>query len=253
MPSSGYVVPEVSASGSASAAIVRFAAIRADGSGFTLPVTPRRIVDQGVLDCCASCALGAGMETLNGAWPALAPLFHYYVTRYERGGAAPDGSLFLRDALNSLAVAGICRSDLHQVPFTQAGAATKPTSAAYTDAKVRALAKRGLRSRYTQCTSSSVVAWARDQLKRNCPVVLGLVLPMGYPKTFLNSRFEWLEPGVPASDSGHVVLVVGYSDLRQALRIFDSRGSQVFDGGQWWMGYRVADSDVVREAWCLLP
>jgi C1A family cysteine protease len=76
---------------------------------------------------------------------------------------------------------------------------------------------------------------------------------MGYPKTFLSSRFEWLEPGVPASDSGHVVLVVGYSDLRQALRIFDSRGSQVFDGGQWWMGYRVADSDVVREAWCLLP
>jgi hypothetical protein len=252
-PSAGYAIPDSSMGNAASAGIVRATAILADTSGYVLPIRPRRVVDQGELECCVSCALGAAMEVLNATWPALAPLFHYYTTRYEQGGADQDGSLYLNNALDSLAKIGICRGDLHNVPFTTAGATTKPVPAAYDDAKGRALTRRGLRSRFAACSSSSVVSWARDQLKRGCPIVLGFRLPVTYPKTFLNSRFEWLDPDLPMSDSGHVVLVVGYSDLRQALRIFDSRGPQKFDEGRWWMGYRVADSVAVREAYCLLP
>jgi hypothetical protein len=193
------------------------------------------------------------MEILNASWPALAPLFHYYVTRYERGGADPEGFLYLDDALRALAIAGICSNAAHNVPFTLAGEATRPSSAAYDDGKARALSKRGLRDRYAKCGLSSVSAWARDQLKRNCPIVIGFRLPLGYPKTFLNDRFEWIDPDLPESDSGHVALAIGYSDVRQALRILDSRGPQLFDGGQWWMGYRVADSGVIREAFSLFP
>lgn len=193
------------------------------------------------------------MEVLNPSWPTLAPLFHYYVTRYEQGGADEDGFLYLKNALETLASAGICRGSLYNYPFTVAGSQTQPSPAAYTDGLARALARRGLRNRYAPSTSASTTAWTRDRLRLNCPVVLGIRLPLSYPKTFLNDRFEWLDPEAPGSSSGHCVLVVGYSDARQALRIQDSRGKSAFDGGGWWMGYRVADSAVVQEAYALLP
>lgn len=251
--SAGYSIPDTSPTVSSAASAVRSAAVLANTASYALPVCARRVVDQKDLECCVSCALGAGMEIINASWPALSPLFHYYVTRYELSGADQDGFLYLQNALQSLATVGICSNALHNMPFTSPGAQTKPASAAYDDAKGRALARRGVRNRYASCSSTSVVAWARDQLRRNCPVVIGLRLPMGYPSTFLNSRFEWVDPNLQASDSGHCVIVIGFSDVRQALRIQDSRGSKMFDGGQWWMGYQVADSAVVREAYCLLP
>jgi len=251
--SGGYSIPEAVPSVSESAGRVRSAAIVAGASSYHLPVSSRAIVDQQELQCCVSCALGAGMEVLHPAWPALAPVFHYYITRYEQGGADEDGFLYLKNALQTLATAGICRGSLHDYPFTSAGAQTRPSSAAYEDALGRALARRGLRNRYIARSSSSTTAWIRDQLRVNCPVVLGIRLPLGYPKTFLNGRFEWLDPDAPGSLSGHCVLVVGYSDVRQAVRIQDSRGQSAFDGGGWWMGYRVVDSPVVLEAYALLP
>jgi hypothetical protein len=53
--------------------------------------------------------------------------------------------------------------------------------------------------------------------------------------------------------SGHCVLAFGYDDSRQVLHIQDSQGEDAFDGGRWWMGYRVVDSTVVQEVYRLIP
>jgi hypothetical protein len=45
------------------------------------------------------------------------------------------------------------------------------------------------------------------------------------------------------------VLITGYDDARQALHVHDSQGTEHFDQGRWWMGYRVVDSSVVVEAY----
>ena len=111
-------MPEVIPSVPESAGILRSDAIAAGASSYTLAVSSRTITDQRALQCCVSCALGAGMEVLNPAWPALAPLFHYHIARYERGGADEDGFLYLTDALEALATAGICRESLYDQPFT---------------------------------------------------------------------------------------------------------------------------------------
>jgi hypothetical protein len=194
------------------------------------------------------------MEILNPNWPSLAPLFHYYVTRYEDGGANSEGFLYLDNSLTTLTTKGICKQDLHPQPYTSAGAAAKPSPDAYSDAANRALGRRGHHFRYVPASGPSNVAWMREQLGQDRPVVIGIQLPVTYPSSFLNAKFEWLDPDNSArSISGHCVLGIGYSDARQAIHIQDCHGSGRFDQGCWWMGYRVADSSMVQGAYSLIP
>jgi len=79
-------------------------------------------------------------------------------------------------------------------------------------------------------------------------VVIGLHLPAGYSENFLEPGFLWSDPTVSRDVGGHCVLAVGFSDARGAIRIHDCQGPSKFDGGEWWMGYRVVDSAFVVAA-----
>lgn len=250
----GLALPRLTTSATAAAGPVRVAEIVANPSRHELQVKARDVVDQGTLPCCVSTALGAAMEILNPSWPALAPLFHYYVTRFDRGGADAGGFLFLIDGLATLTRDGICRKELHPQPYTVVGASTKPSVEAYADAKRRALRRLNDHARFSPAVGSSKVVWIREQLRNECPVVLGMQMPLGYPKAFLNEKMEWLDPDKPPRTlAGHCVLVTGYDDSRQALHIQDSRGIEAFDEGRWWMGYLVVDSTVVQQVYRLIP
>jgi hypothetical protein len=249
----GYAIPTITPTVSPAASGVLGAAVLANPSSHALLATSRVIFDQKDLPCCVSCALSAAMEVRNPDWPELSPLFHYYVTRYDDLSANSDGFLSISDSLASLSASGICAKSQHSPPFTSAGATTKPTTPAYADGRNRTLGRRGFRRRYSFAAGPSKAAWARDQLARNYPIIIGIRLPMAYPDGFLNRQFEWRDPNMPLSNSGHCVLAIGYNDARQALRIQDSRGPKSFDGGRWWMSYGLLDSSVVQEAYCLLP
>lgn len=256
-PNLGLAMPTITATVSPVAAIVRAAAITADISSYELPARPRSVINQQNLPCCVSCALAGAMEMLNPRWPALAPLFHYHVTRFEERGANSEGFLRLDNSLITLTTTGICREDLHRVEFTEPGAATKPSPQARADALTRAL---GLapgprrRFRFAQRDEPSTVNWIRKELRQDRPVVIGIQLPMNYPDSFLDSDFAWLDPDAsPRSASGHCVLAIGYNDARRSIHIQDSRGANRFEGGRWWMGYRVVDSSIVLDAYSLTP
>jgi hypothetical protein len=253
-PNQGYALAAMTPSVSVVAPVVRRAAIEATAGSYELSNKSRSVINQKDLPCCVSCALTSAMEVMDTSDPVLSPLFHYYVTRYDNGGANADGFLNLDDGLDTLTNEGICSRALHSPPFTLAGAATKPSAEAYADALTRALGRRGVRLRYTPLGGTSMVVAIREELAQNRPVVIGIQLPMGYPASFVNSRFEWLDPAnPPLSQSGHCVLAVGYNDLRTCLHIQDSRGNALFENGLWWMGYRVVDSAVVQEAYSLIP
>ena len=253
-PNMGLAMPRMTASSSLAATAVRVAEISFNPSSYELPVRPRSVVNQGTLPCCVSTALGGAMEIINSSWPQLAPLFHYYVTRFDNGGADAEGFLYLESGLATLTRAGICSEKLHPQPYTLEGASTKPTSDAYADAKTRALGRRHDRSRYSSSDGPSKAVWIRQQLKDNCPVVLGFQLPDGYPNFFLDANLEWRDPNTPPRTlSGHCVLVTGYDDTRQALHIQDSKGEESFKKGCWWMSYFVVDSTVVQQVYRLIP
>jgi hypothetical protein len=250
----GYPLSAITPSVPGVAPIIRRAAIEATIGTHELSSRPRSVVDQKDLPCCVSCALSSAMGTMDPTGPDLSPLFHYYVTRYDNGGANADGFLYLDDGLVTLTNEGISCKDLHSPPFTVSGAAAKPSAEAYADALTRALGRRGLRLRYTPLGGPSKVAAIREELAQDHPVVIGIQLPVGYPESFLNSRFEWLDPDNPArSSAGHCVLAVGYNDGRTSIHIQDSHGGAAFDQGLWWMGYRVVDSSVVQDAYSLIP
>lgn len=251
--SPGYALPEVTASLSPAAPLARAATLRNNVSSHELRKS-RVIIDQGKLPSCVSSALAAALEVLNAGWPRLAPLFHYYVTRHERSGANSKGFLYLKNSLTTLDKVGICKHELHQVPFDEAGSRSKPTAAAYADALTRAFDDRDFFKRFRGPGGPSRAVWMREQLRQDRPVIVGFQLPAGYDsRTFLNPRFEWLNPHVPLAGIGHCVLVRGYDDLRQAFHIQDCHGAGEFEQGCWWMGYRVADSNIVQEVYCLIP
>lgn len=260
----GYAPPPMTARVSPAAPEVRTAAVIANISAYELPVKPRGVVNQQDVPCCVSCALAAAMEVIHPTWPSLAPLFHYYVTRYENVGADSSGALMLDRAIGTLTNQGICKHDLHPQPYTAMAAEQKPSHEAYLDGVNRRIPRRGGRFfLYRQFTGTSRVAWIRGQLRQNCPIVIGLRLPKGYPDSlggpkgynhWANSRsYSWRDPENPEPQAGgHCVVVLGYDDELPGFKIQDSQGKGKFDKGCWWMGYRVADSEVVQEVYSLV-
>lgn len=236
--------PAVSAPFVRQAAVTANPAIRSVGA-------PRRVVDQSNVPCCVSCALSGALEVLNPAWPALAPLFHYYITRFEERGADGLGVPFLDAGLSALRDHGVCAETLHVREFTESDAGNPPSIAARLDAGHRRPAGRFW---FRTLSGPSWSAAIRDELREGHAVVIGIRLPVGYPGgLFLDARHEWTDPNRPAlSSTGHCVLATGFNDARTALRIHDSQGAARFDRGGWWMGYRVADFGAITEAFSIL-
>ena len=214
---------------------------------------PRRVFDQSDINCCVSCAIASGMEILNSSWPNLAPLFHYYVARFETSGAADaEGNLYLDGGLSVATSHGICRDQEHKVDFTRSGSDSPPSFSAFGDARQRKLRRRGRFPGYSSISGGSRYNSIKKLIKAGKPVLLGLTLPRSYPDNFLNSAGRWLDPETPGDNVyRHCVLVTGYSDAKTALRVLDSQGDTKFKNGSWWIGSRVVDSSLVEEAYSL--
>jgi hypothetical protein len=235
---------------SSSAPAVRKAALTANPAIRSIG-TPRRVVDQADVHCCVSCALSGALEVLHPEWPALAPLFHYYVTRFDDRGADGLGFLFLDAGLSAVRGHGVCAESLHIRPFTESDAGLPPSAAARYDAENR---KPASRFWFRTLSGPSWSTTIRDELRQGHAVVISFRLPVGYPGgTFLDARHEWTELEKPGlSPISHCVLVTGFNDARTALRIHDSQGATRFDKGGWWMGYRVADNGAIGDAYSIL-
>jgi hypothetical protein len=249
--SSGLASP----SPSPAAAISRGAAVAAHPGAASLRAVPR-IVDQRDIECCVSCALAGAMEVRQPASPMLGRMFHYHVTRFVNGGADEFGRLFLDRGIGTLTAQGICREADHTSVFDAAGVAVRPNRVAFDDALGRRILRQGLRFPYEEVGGTSRAAEVRRHIRENHPIVLTFTLPMGYPRAFLNDEHEWLDERTPPpSSSRHCVLVTGFDDLRGraagAVRVVDSHGPGMFDGGTWWMAYRILDSARVHQAFAL--
>ena len=219
---------------------------------------PERVFDQSDVNCCVSCAIASAMEILNPEWPDLAPLFHFWVARFDAIGAAdPHGNLYLDGGLQVATSDGVCRyrdhsAEEHGAAFTHSGAQVQPRLSAYTDARQRRLPRLGPYPGYRKITGGSRYNQIKGLIDGGQPALLGLILPRAYPKDFLDSSGRWLDPEVPGDNVyRHCVLATGYNDAKSALRVLDSRGPDEFDHGSWWIGPRVVDSSAVEEVFAL--
>jgi len=244
----GFALPATPVPAAPGAAAVRAAYFAGSTDRYELPAKSRAIVDQASLQCCVSCALASATETAHPGWPQLAPMFHYHSAKYDRSVTASDGRMSLVDGLETLISHGVCAQSLHPAPYTAPGWSTKPSTAAYADGRTRRLVSQPFSRGYLAIGHASRVVGIRERLRKNRPVLIGFTLPRDYKTSVPDAAHFWDDASVPLSANGHCVLVFGYDDVKQALRVQDSQGSGLFDGGCWWMGYTVADSAIVAAA-----
>ena len=232
----------------ATAAIVRAAYFQGSTERHML-AGPKTIFDQASLECCVSCAVTAAMEIEHSSSPALTAMFHYHVARYDRGLSMPGGRMTLDEGLTTRGDFGVCKHQLHPAAVNTTGWASKPSPPAYADALTHRPVRSFFSPGYLTVSGVSRVVDIRGRLKANRPVLIGFTLPQGYKTSIPDSRHTWDDPRAPLSADMHCVLLIGYDDARQAVRVQDSQGTGIFDRGCWWMGYNVADSAIVSTAY----
>lgn len=211
----------------------------------------RRVVDQGNVRCCVSCAIAAATESANGDWAALSPLFHYFVTRTPVMGGSPlqNVDLTLEDANSAVETIGISLNSLHDKTMDLAGMAAAPSQAARSDALSRRLPPISIlppASRIVLLGDQNREQEWKMALLTGKPIIAGIDLPAGYSKAMTRATTADGRLG-----PSHAVAILGYRDREQAFIVQDSRGPDWFLGGQWWMPYSFAESSFVFKAYSL--
>jgi hypothetical protein len=229
------------------AAVVRAAHLAGSTERHMLPA-PRTVFDQAGLECCVSCALTAATE-IKHPGSALAAIFHYHAAKYNEPVFMPGGRMSVDDGFNTLVARGVCLQSLHSAAYTAAGWASVPPQAAYSDALNRRLPTSIFSAGYYSLTQIPRSVEIRDRLRLDRPVIIGFALPQGYPASVPGPSNIWDNVSVQLSPDLHVVVAIGFDDMKMAIKVQDSRGNTAFDSGCWWMGYNVADSSIVSLAY----
>lgn len=87
-------------------------------------------------------------------------------------------------------------------------------------------------------------------------ICIAVKLPLDYNDILTSSnpslRGRWIDPGVSNGRTAHAMLVVGYSDKKNAFKVMDWKGREYGDSGFVWMDYKLIENpDVVFDAYQL--
>lgn len=208
------------------------------------------IRDQGTeIDCCTSIALATAFEIVDqrdGSGSLLSPLFHYYFARRD---PRYIGYVTLRQALQTAAVKGFCRLNLHDKPMILSGALDKPSEDAVNDAKARRLLaydpNTGTAGYFGLDGNDRLKRW-KSSLSLGFPLIAGIWTQSSY----------WAGQGMKIAQAerqqgAHAVCIVGFDDRQGSFIVRDSRGSAFADGGEWELSYEVVGSGRIIESWTI--
>ena len=204
------------------------------------------IEDQGNIGSCTGNAIAGQIELLDrkvGKNLDVSRLFIYYEERVLEGSVRYDAGAYIRDGIKVCYTKGAPLESLW--PYATNKFATKPPTAAYTDALKRKV------TGYQKCTNFAAV---KNALAAGNPVVIGFSvydsfegawgdIPHGQPGSgimpFPNTSTETLL-------GGHAVCIVGYDDTMPVAGkangrfiVRNSWGTSWGDAGYFYMPYDV--------------
>ena len=216
-----------------------------------LRVNDSPIQDQGQLGSCTGNAI-AGMIDLidkkNKKNLQVSRLFIYYQERVIEGTVNYDNGAYIRDGMSAVHTYG---APLESVwPYIINRFATRPSTAAYTDA-----AKRKVTS-YQRCTNFTAVKTA---LSQGYPVVVGFDVYASFESSTTASTGIMTYPNVRTEQylGGHAVALVGYYDnfRNTGKGMFIARnswGTGWGDRGYFYMPYQVIqDTSMSSDFWLI--
>lgn len=213
----------------------------------------RRIQDQGPVNACFSCALSTCLEAQDPAMPPLAPLFHFHHAALLWPGAMDVGIADETVAYGAFRSHGICRAELHDLPFTREAVAVEPVAAARLDARTRIprVDENGANPWRPLFAGPLVEGrWSRA-LARRQPVLLIVHTNTAYWTMANGAAHVWTETRREAGGSLHAAALIGTTAERQAFIVQDSRGASFGSGGQWLLPYDLADGDAIDASFTL--
>ena len=193
---------------------------------------------QGLQASCVGWAVAYGLKTYQEAvergrsatGPAemFSPAFIY--NRLVRGNCS--SGTHIRDALQIVVNEGV--APLSVFPYYPNSCSRLP------DRRASEVARNYRVSSYTTVNSIDAV---KAQLANGFPIVIGMDVGRGF-----EAHGSGVFQGEPYPTYGHAMLVVGYDDGMQALRLFNSWGREWGEDGYGWISYR-AFQNQVREAY----
>jgi hypothetical protein len=209
------------------------------------------IWDQHKLDCCMSCALVTCIEAFHNDWPPLAPLFHYFHSR--RFSYLLEGLDELQ-AFSGATRCGFAALPLHNVVFDTDGAKRVPSQQADIDGKTRLFLAftYGWIAPYRSVFIGDREYLWKESLNSGKPVYLGLHLDSTYEEMReKKSPPIWKNSGRTLPEAYHAVAILGYADSVGCFIVQDSHGICFFQEGQWYLPYKVVQSERIRFAYSI--
>jgi C1A family cysteine protease len=200
------------------------------------------VVDQGNLGSCTANAIVAAFQydltkqKLNIFTGSR--LFVYYNERVMEGSVGQDSGAMIRDGIKSLNTYGVCSEPTW--PYIIAKFAVKPSTAAYTQAKLnRAL------TYYSVASNPTAIKTA---LAAGFPVVIGIEVYESFESDAVAVSGVVPMPG-PSEQllGGHAVLVVGYNDVLKQFIVRNSWGTGWGKSGYFFLPY--AYTSLMSDCW----
>jgi C1A family cysteine protease len=199
------------------------------------------IDDQGNLGSCTGNAIAGAIDLIdkkNNKNLRVSRLFIYYQERLLEGTIYYDAGAYIRDGIKACYTYGAPLESIW--PYNLNKWATRPTSAAYTDALTRKV------TGYARCSNFTAV---KNAVAAGNPVIIGFTVYDSFEGAWGNIPHGQTGSGMmpypnTSTESilgGHAVCIVGYNDNLNGGRFIcrNSWGTGWGDNGYFYMPYQV--------------
>ena len=187
---------------------------------------------QGVQQSCVAWAVAYALKSYeekveSGQSLKFSPSFIY--NQINNGQNVPT---YVTDALNVLSQQGVCMYD--EMPYDQNDWVTKPTPQMMEGAKK-------YRIDYWRKINHVDIKEVKAHLAAGYPIIIGAKVSEEFIR---NGKDIWTSAGTPAG--GHCMLLVGYDDAKNAVKVMNSWGTEWGESGFGWISYSLfTDANVL--------
>lgn len=190
--------------------------------------------DQGDLGSCTFNGIGgvfayvSKRQSTKNVSTIISRLMGYYGERYLEGTVDSDSGAAIRDGIKVLADSGVCREDIW--PYEIEKFTQSPDDAAVKDA---VLHKAAVYQR-VQVNVLDVMT----SLSQNLPIVFGFSVPESFEdESVARTGIMPLYNPNESIIGGHCVVIVGYDQAKQILKVRNSWGTEWGQNGYFWMPF----------------
>jgi C1A family cysteine protease len=212
------------------------------------------IKDQGELGSCTAHAAASMVEFFElknkNKYIDASRLFIYKTTR-NLMNITGDSGAYIRSTMGALKIFG-APPEMY-MPYNVETFDDEPSPFLYSFASnFQAISYYRLDDPSSNNSNSTLLSQIKTSLSAKRPVMFGFSVYSSYTQAETNGGIFPVPTNSDYVVGGHAVLAVGYSDVKKAIQIQNSWGSNWGDSGFGWIPYEYIESGLTSDWWSLL-